>query len=469
MPTKTPAEAAGNPFADVAGPEAEQPDPSIMPGPPKTEAEVQQRVGGWQRFLSRLESDPTLLMGVMRFGTQLMQPIAPGQTGAGHFGAALQDSTNFALNLRAQNERAALERARTGADVERSGAQTAQIRQATGQQAQTFPSQLSAAQLAVKKAQYDVDQIEAEGAAGLRSPEWLQKKANADMAKQDALTALYNAHASYYGSLGKAAVDKTNATRQLLHSTKVENLDGTTTIVNTHAVNGRLYMETYTPPRFTDPAQAQVQAQKDTDKITPFFGRAPYSGTKAAEVARRAKQYLTAQRVIVGPGGQQISPQQFEQLDAQQPPNGPAPARRPGPNPQPVGLTPAESAADVDHDASPANVEELKRTIAGTKDPRIKEILQNELNNIVGPTADAAQPIKVTRGADGKLQVASPAKAEAGAPKTLIPWQDIPAPPPNTRGAAAKYAAWKAKYGESFDALSERTKRSVRLGGKSME
>lgn len=372
-----------------------QPDPytaldpdATVTGPPTTPVEQQQRVSGWQRLLTQMQTDPTLAAGIFRFATQVMQPINPGQSRAGHFAGALEDSVNYAAasrSLRAEEARkASLAESEVGLRAQQgahAAAQTADIEAKTP------------------------------GAVGL----------------QDALTKLYGSHAKYYELLGQAAEQKANAAgvRQLLHSTTIENADGTKTLVNTHAVNGKLYIDSTVMPRFTDESMAKLQAQKDVDKITPFFGKAPYEGTKADEVRRRTALYLNGKRTIAGPGGQALTPQQFEAVD--QTPNTSGKQISAGERgiQRDVNMTPEERAADEAYNASPGNLDELKTTLANAKDPKIRAILQTELDRITNlPKGDAggatkvSTPREVVRNLDGTLSFGGQGAAKPDRPPT---------------------------------------------------
>jgi hypothetical protein len=75
---------------------------AMFVGPPKTPEEVQQRRSAWTDFIDRIKSDPNMPALLMKFGTSLMQPIAPGQTPVGHFGQALQGSVDYLQAQRLQ-------------------------------------------------------------------------------------------------------------------------------------------------------------------------------------------------------------------------------------------------------------------------------------------------------------------------------------------------------------------------------
>lgn len=436
-----------NAFAQL-DPQAAQPlNPAATPpSPPQSPEELQQRVSGWQTVLDRISSDPSLIAGIARFATQAMQPVAPGGNVASHLAGALEHSIDYVAASRQQATEAARKNAVAQAEIEQRRAQTGAVTQETKQKEIAFPNAMAQAEEKLKQAQnenskakYELQSLAAQEAAGLMGPEFAKRKSDAEMRLKESTAAMYDAHANYYNMLGKAGADKAAGVHQILHTTKLDNPDGTSSIITTHAVNGKMYMESYTPPRFTDPVQARLQAQKEVDKITPFFGQAPYTGTKAQEIERRVQMYTTPQRSIIGPGATPLTPQQFEAL--QQPQGTAAPGPRLGPREKAIQgaavVTPEEQASDqavggLHADNSPESLAELRATIASTKNPRIRAILEQELAAQTGATATAgtgggkpipvstlppksSQPIPVTRDANGQLRLAG---AETPPPPT---------------------------------------------------
>ena len=61
-----------------------QPDVSAIERPATSPEEIEQRKAGWQQVLS----NPNFIRALGFMGAQLMQPVQPGQTRMGHFGAA---------------------------------------------------------------------------------------------------------------------------------------------------------------------------------------------------------------------------------------------------------------------------------------------------------------------------------------------------------------------------------------------
>ena len=305
-------------------------------GPPVGPEETQTRMAGWKTFLDRLQTDPVLSAGAMRFATQLMQQRKPGETQAGHFAGALEHSIDYTAAARAQAEKLALDRMRAESTTGLEGARTAQTQEETTQGIEKHPLQVRALQESATQAGQktalgaaDVERSTAEGVAGLRTPERIGARANTEDRGKSAKIRLDEAHARYYDNYSRLMLERAQKTgpgvRQVLHSTKIDNEDGSQSIVNSHAVDGKLYLETYTPPRFTNETRAREEARKEVDRITPFFGKAPYTGTKEEETARRVKGYMKGQRTILGPGGKELTPEEFDKLDSGETPTTPSP------------------------------------------------------------------------------------------------------------------------------------------------
>lgn len=70
------------------------------------------RKAGWARFLERVGTDPALQQAFIKFGTQALQPIQPGQTGLGALSSALQtgvDTLSAKRAFRTETQRKAAE------------------------------------------------------------------------------------------------------------------------------------------------------------------------------------------------------------------------------------------------------------------------------------------------------------------------------------------------------------------------
>ena len=62
----------------------------LQQGPPSSPEELETRKQGWRGFFERLKTDKGLQQMFLTMGAQLMQPIKPNQSFAGHLGSAVQ-------------------------------------------------------------------------------------------------------------------------------------------------------------------------------------------------------------------------------------------------------------------------------------------------------------------------------------------------------------------------------------------
>ncbi len=107
MPTD--AQAVGAQMPDAWGMANSQVPTAIMPGPPQTPEERDRRKSGWQALAQKIQSDPNLQALMLRMGTAMMQPKAPGQSTAGHIGQALQSGVDYAVQAREMRRKGELE------------------------------------------------------------------------------------------------------------------------------------------------------------------------------------------------------------------------------------------------------------------------------------------------------------------------------------------------------------------------
>jgi hypothetical protein len=112
--------------------------PPQQPTPPTTTEDLNQRINGWDRFLEKLAGDEAFRSGLMKFGTDLLQPRTGGQTSAGAIGQAIQAGTQETRGLRAQaREEQRLDdeqqrlRDQTDANIDTQRAQAASMRSST--------------------------------------------------------------------------------------------------------------------------------------------------------------------------------------------------------------------------------------------------------------------------------------------------------------------------------------------------
>jgi hypothetical protein len=311
--------------------------PAVLP-PPVLPQDMVAQMQGYRNAFSNMEGDPNFAPAMMRLGLNLMQPVRPGDTPGGVVSRAGTDAMDY-YTARTNMERNQLltgvglgqrERelqSKVGAQAEATAA-SAQQRAVTAAQA---PVQLGQLKQQYETAKKGLELIEAEEKAGVRSPDFLQRKAVAETAVREALAKMYGAHADFYRSAGQAQGAKSN--KQTLNVRPVENQDGTTSLVSTVVVNGEPYFHTFTPPRFADLRAATEHARKEVEKETPsawnpFAGAAPYQGTPDEEIARRAKLYMTPSLQILGPRGM-MTKEQYDALDG--PRGGPPPSGAPMP------------------------------------------------------------------------------------------------------------------------------------------
>jgi hypothetical protein len=326
-----------NPTFDPIPPAA----PAAVPAP---DPNLDARINEWKAAFSEIRNDPALQWGLLRLGTNLMQPPKPGEGQAGLVGRSIQDAMDYTTQRQIQAQKQAtdmeslsLKGREVSAHERESAERTTASQQQRGITAANAPIQHAQAVHAFQKAQSDLDLIRNEEAAGNRSPEFLKRKAAAEIALKEAHANLYNAYAN--------AMPSKN-TKQTQSMRPVENADGTTSFVSSVLVNGEQYFHTYTPPRFTNIDAARAQATKDVDKITPsswnpFAGAAPYAGTREQEIERRAQEYMKPQVGVLGPRGP-MTGDEYNRLGGQAPVS-PTPAPNPRvetPSPATPGPTP---------------------------------------------------------------------------------------------------------------------------------
>lgn len=177
-------------------------------GPPKTPEEIQARHSAWSDFIDNLRADPMLPQMLLKFGTSMMQPIAPGQTPVGHFGQALQGSVDY---LAAQKMQAA-ELAKTQAETAKTQAQTAtetqrpaQVQAETGSlQAGTARTQAETATInsqregLAQKLQAEITRMQKEGNLNDQQAALLAEKTKTHPGEVASEIALREAHAFYF-------------------------------------------------------------------------------------------------------------------------------------------------------------------------------------------------------------------------------------------------------------------------------
>lgn len=201
-----------SPFANSSTPEL---DAAMRAGPAKTPEEAASRKGAWTQFAQMVQSNPQMQMLLLRLGSNLVQPVQPGQTPAGHLGLAVQDSMNYKAAL----DRSAIEARKTEADIGQTQAQTATEQQKPGLiQAQTTATQASMAKdqeetaylkqnrgLMTQKLQGEINKLKADGQLDEARAKLFSAQAEKEPAKILEEIELMKAHSWYYRNPGAHA------------------------------------------------------------------------------------------------------------------------------------------------------------------------------------------------------------------------------------------------------------------------
>lgn len=430
------------------------PAPAAAPIPMMSPADLVAQLQGYRDAFSGMKGDPAFEPAVTRFALGLLNPVQPGQTAGSVFSKSATDALDYYTARQAQERNQLLAGLTAGVALRKSEGEArstaesaATSQQQRGVTAARAPVDLGMLQQQYQKNKADLDLIRQEEAAGVRDPEFLKRKATAEVAVRESLQKLYDAHAQYYQNAASAIPGKN--TKQTLNVKTVENADGTTSLISTIVVNGQPYQQVFTPARFTDIRAATEFARKQVDRETPsawnpFGGKAPYTGTAEEEVARRAKQYMEPSLITVGPDGRQVPNDQFQSMGAEQlgGPGGPsAPATAPA---QPASTTPANFPRETGAERVAAEqraVGIIKTELADARkrgDTEAVAALEKELVNsaktgqVAGKypqPAPAAEPTKFERDAQGNIVPAGVTQPTTkGAP---APTASAPAAPPN--------------------------------------
>lgn len=146
-------------------------NPAVAPGPPKDQADFANRAKGWSVLADKFKTDPTYQLALLKFGTSLMQPVAPGQSAAGHVGQAVQGGADLLLqqqaaarrNQLAERQVQVLERAQ--GEKEKTGALTREeMTQRIEQNKKSYPKLIEKldAEIARMESQGELDSAQAE-------------------------------------------------------------------------------------------------------------------------------------------------------------------------------------------------------------------------------------------------------------------------------------------------------------------
>lgn len=205
-------QARSNPFASSSTPDL---DAAMKAGPPKTPEEAASRKNAWTQFAQTVQQNPQMQMLLMRLGSNLVQPVAPGQTPIGHLGMAVQDTMNYkaALDTAQQQSRKmdaeiAQTQAQTGTEIEKPAAVRAGVAQTQAQTAQTEEETtgLRATRgLLVTKLQQEIDNLKTTGEIDDAKAKIFRAQADKEPQKLLEEIELMKAHAWYYRNPGASA------------------------------------------------------------------------------------------------------------------------------------------------------------------------------------------------------------------------------------------------------------------------
>lgn len=284
-PSLVPLPQAGG-MAGIINPQQSQVPPEIQQAmrPPVDAAEYQQRVSLWQQFQDKLRGDPNLQSALLRFGTQMMQPVPAGQSKAGHIGRAVDQGANF-YQAGVQNtadegrrqEETRLKRDELGVRAEEAksrislqGAQTAATRSQTSIAEREAPAKLRQIEAQIRgtdaSAHYhgaltELNKIksELERAYGPAEAEAKLRGMNADVIYREALAGYHNAH--------KLQVDQLVAQGKGWQSTgmRIDETTGTAISEATNKTTGeRQRVVTYNPVPL---AESSARAKADVSAV----------------------------------------------------------------------------------------------------------------------------------------------------------------------------------------------------------
>jgi hypothetical protein len=198
-------------------------NPKLVDTAPATPEAQSERQSQWEQLFTRLQSHPDLWLSLIKFGTDMMQPIQPGQTFAGHTGRALQGSVDYASMMQQMRTEQSLRQAQT----EQAKAGAKQTEAVTTQQ---LPAQVKTEEARAKQLDATTEKLlqEIEEGKNLRGFKTDELKARVDLLKKQGIlteaqaqdynkrldrdpaykTAMIEqlkAHAAYYRQHGQAA------------------------------------------------------------------------------------------------------------------------------------------------------------------------------------------------------------------------------------------------------------------------
>lgn len=212
-----------SPFTGFQAAATEMP-PDLVPGPPKTPEELERRKAGWSSFLERVKNDPHLLDMMFMMGAQLMQPVQPGQTAAGHISGAMMQGAQYAGAKREMARKAGLEergmqqteaRGQREEKVTESGLETERQQRGIAQSAEgraqrqelrtekTVDKQLKLMDEQLKRAGTESEMLEVQLSLEKYKDANKGRLGDAELAMLDAQEEMTRAHAEYYRKASK--------------------------------------------------------------------------------------------------------------------------------------------------------------------------------------------------------------------------------------------------------------------------
>jgi len=263
------------PQAAPGGEQGQQPQPGVTS--PTDPADLQRRVDGWQAVARRIQSDPVAQMTLFRFGTQLMRPIEPGQTKAGHAAQALDVGATTGQAMQAhQNTQdiAGREQSRREMETRDVGAvrraQVPQIRAETERITQRLPQEIEVLKAQVRHSQKQSDVLAIEERLGLLKEQITEAygaaEANAKIEQIRADIGLKQAQGRYADAHAKQSAAIAGGLTEDWQTTVTKDAEGNSVdIINVNKKSGERHITRMNPP--ASPAEAALRAKQDVASV----------------------------------------------------------------------------------------------------------------------------------------------------------------------------------------------------------
>lgn len=97
------------PTMPMMPPAAPMMPPAVMDPAAQQQGVVAPPMSPWQRLVQTFQNDRSLQMGLLQMGLQMMQPVQPGQTTAGHFAQAVGSGVNTIGSVKEKDRTAQLQ------------------------------------------------------------------------------------------------------------------------------------------------------------------------------------------------------------------------------------------------------------------------------------------------------------------------------------------------------------------------